>query len=162
MRKIVMLGFVIAWGCSTDTPTAVEEDFEPVASVVRDYQSLSNVYFFLDASHRSAFPSGPASRDLIDAASVRVFVNDQLDETDARDRATPTSAYASWTDEGVRIGAPDETGMFHEMDRSLYLVDSRGYLLLTGLRVSSGSSVGVVYETWMGGRGENLSWRGRT
>lgn len=132
---------------------------EESSNALRDHQFLSNVYFFFDSSHRRAFPNDPAAADQIDLNSVDVYVNDFNEINDIEDRAVPGIAYAFWNDDGT----PNESssravtdglqeGSYHQIDRSQYLVDARGYLIMTGTRVSSGSALAVAYRTRDGRR----------
>jgi hypothetical protein len=132
---------------------------EESSNALRDHQFLQNTYFFFDAAHRNAFPNDPAVPDQIDITSVDVYINDFNELNDIEDRAFPGIAYAVWNNDGT----PNETnsrnitdglqeGSYHQLDRSQYLVDARGYLIMTGTRVSSGSTLAVAYRTRDGRR----------
>ena len=129
---------------------------EEVAHRVRDYEYEENRYFFLDLAHRQSFPDEPARQDLVDIGSVRVFVNDFNDRNDIEQRAGRGIAYAFWSTgpapepdagaNGAQSGGVEE-GFFHELDRSEFLVDARGYLIMTRQRVLRGHTLAVAYRT---------------
>lgn len=132
---------------------------EESATELRDHQFMSNVYFFFDAAHRNAFPNNPAIADQIDPNSVEVYINDFNEVNDIEDRAVPGIAYAFWNNDGTpnELGSRSVTdglqeGSYHQVDRNQYLVDARGYLIMTGLRVSTGSAMAVAYRTQDGRR----------
>lgn len=127
---------------------------EEFSDEIRDFAYMENVYFFFDRVHRRAFPDDPATRDLIETNSVDVYINDFNDLNDIEDRAFPGLALSVWTSDGT----PDEEisrarpggigeGAFHQLDRSNYLIDPRGYLVLTNTRVSGGAALAVAYRT---------------
>ena len=132
---------------------------EESSDQIRDHQFLSNAYFFFDTSHRNAFPNDPAERDQIDLSSVDVYINDFNELNDIEDRAVSGIAYALWNNDGTpnELGSRSATdglqeGSYHQIDREQYLVDARGYLIMTGLRVSTGSALAVAYRTRDGRR----------
>ncbi len=132
---------------------------EESATSLPDHQFLANVYFFFDSTHRNAFPNPPADRDLIDLSSVDVYVNDFNEINDIEDRAFPGIAYAFWNNDGTPNTLSSQSvtdgiqeGSYHQIDRGNYLVDARGYLILRGRRISSGSALAVAYRTIDGRR----------
>ncbi len=127
---------------------------EEFSDEIRDFAYMENVYFFFDRVHRRAFPYEPPARDLIDINSVDVYVNDFNDLNDIEDRAFPGLALSVWSSNGT----PDETtsrerpggieeGAFHQLERTTYQIDPRGYLVLTNTRVSGGAALAVAYRT---------------
>jgi hypothetical protein len=127
---------------------------EEFSDEIRDFAFMENVYFFFDRVHRRAFPDDPVARELIDINNVDVYINDFNDLNDIEDRAFPGLALSVWTSDGT----PDEEtsraqpggieeGAFHQLDRSGYQIDPRGYLVLTNTRVSGGSALAVAYRT---------------
>jgi len=127
---------------------------EETANVIRDFEYEEDLYFFFDGIYREAYPDQPDGRDLVDLNSVRVFLNDFNDINDIEQRAGPGVAFAIWNSNG----SPNETlsqslnggveeGSFHEVDRDEFLVDSRGYLIMTRGKVNRGFALGVAYQT---------------
>jgi hypothetical protein len=132
---------------------------EESAHTVRDHQFMQNVYFFFDSSHRNAFPNDPRPDDQVDLSSVDVYINDFNEINDIEDRAVPGIAYTFWNNDGTPndLGSRSVTdglqeGSYHQIDRSQYLVDARGYLIMHGHRVSTGSALAVAYRTRDGRR----------
>ncbi len=129
---------------------------EEIANRIRDYAYEENLYFFLDGVYRQSFPDEPTRADLVDISSVRVFLNDFNDRNDIEQRAGRGVAFAFWTAgpipepdagvTGVQNGGIEE-GFFHELDRSEFLVDARGYLIMTRGRISRGHTLAVAYRT---------------
>lgn len=129
---------------------------EEIAHRIRDYDYEENRYFFLDQVYRGSFPDEPARPDLVDITSVRVFLNDFNDRNDIEQRAGRGVAYAFWTGgtapepdagvDGAQSGGIEE-GFFHELDRSEFLVDARGYLIITNRRVQRSHTLAVAYRT---------------
>ncbi len=129
---------------------------EEIAHRIRDYDYEENTYFFLDLVYRERFPGEPTRPDLVDIGSVRVFLNDFNDRNDIEQRAGRGVAFAFWTDgpvpepggsaDGAQSGEIEE-GFFHELDRSEFLVDARGYLIMTRRRIARGQTLAVAYRT---------------
>ena len=132
---------------------------EEIAHRIRDYDYEENLYFFLDHVYRQSFPDEPTRPDLVDIGSVRVFLNDFNDRNDIEERAGRGVAFAFWTAgpipepdasvNGAQSGGTGgtEEGFFHELDRSEFLVDARGYLIMTRRNVPRGHSLAVAYRT---------------
>lgn len=144
----ILLVAVVLWSCSDSGPTS-PPDGERVLSEVRDDQYLSGAYYFLHSTHREMFPRDPASVDQVDVGSVRVFLDVSSNLTTA---AFAADAFSRWDDAGEPVDGPEVSGTFFELDRDAYLADARGYLILTGIRVSRSTSVAVVFRTRDGRR----------
>lgn len=132
---------------------------EESANTLRDHQFMSNIYFFFDSTHRNAFPDDPPSRDQLDVNSVDLYINDFNEINDIEDRAVPGIAYAFWNNDGTpndlssrSVTDGIQEGSYHQVDRSQYLVDARGYLIMTGVRVATGSALAIAYRTSDGRR----------
>lgn len=129
---------------------------EEKAHGIRDYEYEENRYFFLDQVYRGSFPDEPARPDLVDINSVRVFLNDFNDRNDIEQRAGRGIAYAFWTAgpapepdagvDGAQSGGIEE-GFFHELERSEFLVDARGYLIMARQRIPRSHTLAVAYRT---------------
>jgi len=127
---------------------------EETANVIRDFEYEEDLYFFLDRVHRDAYPNQPASSDLVDINSVRVFLNDFNDINDIEQRASAGVAFAIWNSDGTPNESVSRTqnggieeGSFHELNRDEFLVDSRGYLIMSRGKVNRGFALGVAYQT---------------
>lgn len=127
---------------------------EETANIIRDFEYEEDLYFFLDGIYRDAYPNSPAGQDLVDINSVRVFLNDFNDINDIEQRAGAGVAFAIWNSDGTPNESVSqsqnggiEEGSFHELDRDEFLVDSRGYLIMSRGKVNRGFALGVAYQT---------------
>jgi hypothetical protein len=129
---------------------------EEIANDIRDYEYVEDQYFFLDDRYRRAFPDQPANLDLVDINSVKVFVNDYNDLNDIEQRAFPAVAYTVYGNDGrpdveastalATTGGLTE-GSFHELPREDFLVDAKGYLIMSRQRISPSWALAVAYQT---------------
>ncbi|MSS73809.1 MAG: cell surface protein SprA [Candidatus Latescibacteria bacterium] len=119
---------------------------------LRDFNYISNTYFFLDEIYRDAWPLQPPPGELVQDESVEVYVNDFNPSNDIDLRAIPAVAYAypqanpADTLRTKDLSGGKEVGQFHKLDRAEFQAYQNGYIILNQ-NLSDYFALAVAYKT---------------